>query len=187
MNEDGDEHRPGEAGRGVKPGTMSALLEELADLEEPTRDALEVALAPGVALGRFEIVRRIGRGGFGYVYEARDPELGRSVALKVVRGRGGAWLREERVRREAETAAQLSHANIVTLFELGHSEHGPYLVMELLHGETLAERLSRGPMPLPEAAGSRQRCRRASRTPTPRGSSIGTSSPRTCSSARTVG
>jgi len=97
-------------------------------------------------MGRYELVREIGRGGFGVVWEARDRELGREVALKAVGPGGRLDLREERLLREAEAAARLSHPNIVTLFDAGRSEQGPYLVMELLRGETLAKQIGQGPM-----------------------------------------
>jgi TolB-like protein/Tfp pilus assembly protein PilF len=102
-------------------------------------------------IGRFELLREIGRGGFGVVYEARDTSLGRLVAFKLVRGGLRMELRRDRLLREAEAAARLSHPNVVTLHDLGSSEHGPYLVLELLQGETLAARLRREPIPIAEA------------------------------------
>ncbi len=92
------------------------------------------------------------------VFEAVDRELARRVAFKAIRpGRraaaspGAAAAEDAWLRREAEAAAQLAHPNIVTLHDLGTSEDGPYLVLELLHGETLAERLRRGPLQPREA------------------------------------
>jgi serine/threonine-protein kinase len=105
---------------------------------------------PGMAIGRFEILREVGRGGFGVVYEARDRELGRHVALKVVR-HGRAAAQEDEVRREAEAIARLAHPNLVTLHDVGWSEVGAYLVLEFLSGTTLQERLERGPLPVEEA------------------------------------
>jgi serine/threonine protein kinase len=96
-------------------------------------------------------VRELGRGGFGVVWEARDQELGRSVAFKAVRAKSQLGVQEERLLREAEVAARLSHPNIVTLHDLGRSECGPYLVLELLRGRSLAERLEQGPIPVGEA------------------------------------
>ena len=109
----------------------------------------EAALRPGAAVGGLELVREIGRGGFGVVWEARDRASGRSVAFKAVLD--GAGQGQERLLREAEVAARLSHPNVVTLLDVGRSEHGPYLVLELLRGGTLAERLARGPLPAREA------------------------------------
>ena len=136
----------------IKPGAMTALLQELAAApREASPGAWEAVLRPGASVGRFALIRELGRGGFGVVWEARDAELGRSVALKAVRSGGKPGLREERLLKEAEAAAQLSHPNIVTLYDAGRTEQGPYLVLELLRGETLEQRLERGPVPAPEA------------------------------------
>ncbi|HYD42972.1 MAG TPA: protein kinase [Anaeromyxobacter sp.] len=130
---------------------MSALLLELARLPA-RRAAWERELAPGETVGRFELVRELGRGGFGIVYEARDRELGRSVAFKAVRpGRPLEAGAGELLLREAEAIARLSHPNLVTLHDVGRCEQGPYLVLELLRGATLAERLGRSALPVAEA------------------------------------
>ena len=134
---------------GVKAGALTALLEEVAATPEQ-REAEPAPLAPGTAIGRFEVLRELGRGGFGVVYEARDRDLGRQVALKIVRP-GRATLEEGKVTREAEAIARLAHANLVTLHDVGRSEHGPYLVFELLRGKTLQERIEDGPLPVQEA------------------------------------
>jgi len=136
---------------GVRPGTLSALLQEIASAPEVGSGAWEAALRPRAAIGKFELLREIGRGGFGVVWEARDRELNRSVAFKAVQAGGKARLREERLLREAEAAAGLSHPNIVTLFDMGRAEQGPYLVFELLRGQTLAARLAQGSLPVAEA------------------------------------
>jgi TolB-like protein len=129
---------------------VTALLEQLA--RAPGMAGAELpALRPGRVIGRFEVVRELGCGGFGRVYEARDRELGRSVAFKLLRASARPELREERLFQEAEAAARLAHPNIVTLHDVGRAEEGPYLVLELLRGHTLAERLERGPMPPREA------------------------------------
>jgi serine/threonine-protein kinase len=133
------------------PSRMSLLLRELARLPTGDRDPWERALRPGALLHRFELVRELGRGGFGVVWEARDTALGRSVAFKAVCVGARPDAGEGDLLREAEAAARLSHPNIVTLHDVGRTEHGPYLVFELLRGETLAARLDHGPMPVPEA------------------------------------
>jgi len=134
-------------------GTLSALLSEIARApDDLSGSGWERELRPGAVIcERFELVREIGRGGFGVVYEARDLQLGRSVAFKAVRAGGRAALREERLQREAEAAARLSHPNIVTLHDLGRCEHGPFLVLELLRGRTLGQRLDQGPLARGEA------------------------------------
>ncbi len=135
----------------LTPGAITALLEAIAAAPflEPEGTG-PAPLLPGASVGRYEIVRELGRGAFGVLHEARDRELGRSVALKLVRpGRSGVG--EAQLAREAEAIARLSHPNLVTLHDIGQSEHGPYLVFELLHGETLQERLDRGPVPVREA------------------------------------
>ncbi len=135
-------------------GALSALLQELARAPEADAGVAWTeagVLHAGAVIGRFELLREIGRGGFGVVWEARDRELGRAVAFKAVRAATNRQLREERLLREAESAARLSHPNIVTLFDVGRCPEGPYLVLELLRGKTLAQELSRGRMPVPEA------------------------------------
>ena len=134
----------------ARPGAMSALLRDL--VAQPERgDGWEGVLRPGAVVGRFELVRELGRGGFGVVYEARDRELLRTVAFKALRSVGPPAADEERLLAEAESAARLSHPNIVTLYDLGRTAHGPYLVLELLRGETLARRLEQGRLPFLEA------------------------------------
>ncbi len=133
------------------PGRLTALLRELAGAPATSSpEAAALRLRAGDHVGRFEVVREIGRGGFGVVFEARDPELRRTVALKVVRPRSLTDLRQDRLMREAEAAASLSHPNIVTLFDAGVYEGGPFLVMEYLRGRTLAQRLQEGPLPVQE-------------------------------------
>jgi hypothetical protein len=138
----------------IRPGALTALMAELA--RTPEFDAAEAwagSLHPGLVIGRFELLRELGRGGFGVVYEARDRQLGRLVAFKALRPRehSPASVREDWLQREADAAAQLNHPNIVTLFDMGTWEGGPYLILELLRGETLEVRLGRGPVPFDEA------------------------------------
>ncbi|HEU4384013.1 MAG TPA: protein kinase [Anaeromyxobacteraceae bacterium] len=144
---------PKGASLGAGRGTLTRLLEELARGPgcEPGRSWAQ-GLQPGEVLDRFEILREVGRGGFGAVYEAVDRELGRRVALKTLRpGRSRDEWADEQLRKEAQAAASLSHPGIVTLHEACTCDRGPYLVMELLRGETLETRLRRGPFPVEEA------------------------------------
>jgi TolB-like protein/tetratricopeptide (TPR) repeat protein len=134
---------------GVKPGALSALLQEVAAAPEPHEAELP-SLPPGAVIGRFEILRELGRGGFGVVYEARDQDLGRQVALKFVRP-GRATDEEGKVVREADAIARLAHPNLITLHDVGRSHWGPYLVFEFLRGKTLQERMDDGLIPVQEA------------------------------------
>ena len=108
----------------------------------------------GVRLGQYEIVRALGAGGMGEVYLARDTRLGRTVAVKLL---PDAFAQEgdriARFEREAKLLASLNHAGIAALYGLEESSSPPrhFLVMELVEGETLAERIARGPIPVEEA------------------------------------
>ncbi len=147
-----EEPGAGVVGAGALPDRLSALLHDLASVPEvEIGSEWNHVLKPGTVIGRFELEREVGRGGFGVVYEARDQDLGRKVAFKALRGGGRVEMRGERLLREAEAAARLSHPNIVTLFDVGRSEHGPYLVLELLRGRTLGQRLEDGPVTTLEA------------------------------------
>src|SRR5260370_41203245 len=107
--------------------------------------------AAGCRLNSYEIVEPLGAGGMGEVYRARDTSLKRDVAIKVVRD---SWSRDpDRLRRfelEAQATAALNHPNIVSIFHVGQYNGSPYIVTELLQGETLRDRLLRGPMRLRE-------------------------------------
>ncbi len=138
---------------GAVPDALTRLLEELARTPAPGVDeAWPRQLAPGEVIGRFQLVRQAGSGGFGVVFEARDRELGRLVAFKALRpGRVIDRTQIENLRREAEAAAQLNHPGVVTIHDFGTCEAGPYLIMELLRGEPLSHRLKSGALPASEA------------------------------------
>jgi eukaryotic-like serine/threonine-protein kinase len=111
-----------------------------------------VALSAGTRLGPYEILAPLGAGGMGEVYRARDTRLDRTVALKVL----PAELASEptlraRFEREARAISALEHPHICTLYDVGEENSQAYLVMEHLSGETLAERLKKGPQPLSQA------------------------------------
>jgi serine/threonine protein kinase len=94
-----------------------------------------MALAPGTKLATYEIVSAIGAGGMGEVYRARDPRLGREVAIKVLPASFSADPeRERRFEIEARAAGALSHPNVLVVYEAGTYEGSPYLVSELLEG-----------------------------------------------------
>jgi serine/threonine-protein kinase len=108
-----------------------------------------MALATGTKLGPYEITSAIGAGGMGEVYRARDTRLERTVAVKILPDHlsDRAELRE-RFEREARTVASLNHPHICVLHDIGQQDGTDFLVMEYLEGETLAERLKKGPLPL---------------------------------------
>jgi Tol biopolymer transport system component/predicted Ser/Thr protein kinase len=108
-----------------------------------------MGLRIGTQLGPYEILSAIGAGGMGEVYRARDTRLNRTVAVKILPDHlsDRAELRE-RFDREARTVASLNHPHICTLHDIGHQDGTDYLVMEYLEGETLAERLKKGPLPI---------------------------------------
>ena len=109
-------------------------------------------LAPSTRLGPYEIVSLVGTGGMGEVYRARDTRLNRTVAVKVVSEHLSCEDElSARFDREARAIANLSHPHICPLFDVGFDQGIRYLVMEFLQGQTLAERLLKGPLPLQEA------------------------------------
>jgi Tol biopolymer transport system component/predicted Ser/Thr protein kinase len=108
-----------------------------------------MALPPGTRLGAYEILSALGAGGMGEVYKARDTRLDRAVAIKILPSADPAL--KARFEREAKAIASLQHPHICTLHDVGHQGGTDYLVMEYLEGETLAARVTRGPVKLNEA------------------------------------
>jgi eukaryotic-like serine/threonine-protein kinase len=108
-----------------------------------------MALIAGTRLGPYEILSAIGSGGMGEVYRARDPRIGRDVAIKVLpRDVASDPDRLRRFEQEVRATGTLNHPNLLSLYDVGTSEAGPYLVSELLEGETLRARLASGPVSL---------------------------------------
>jgi len=111
-----------------------------------------MALSPGSKLGPYEIIAAMGAGGMGEVYRAKDTRLGRDVAIKVL---PEALVKDaDRLRRfeqEARTIAALNHPNILGIHDIGTHEGAPFLVSELLDGETLREKIEAGPLPVKRA------------------------------------
>jgi len=111
-----------------------------------------MALTPGTKLGPYEIQSPLGAGGMGEVYRARDTRLDRAVAIKVL---PESFARDaDRLRRfeqEARTVAALNHPNILGVYDIGQHQGSPYMVCELLDGETLREKMNDGPMPQRQA------------------------------------
>jgi eukaryotic-like serine/threonine-protein kinase len=98
------------------------------------------------SIGRYAIRRTLGEGGMGIVYAAYDEQLDRLVALKTMSTPGRDEPARERFRREARSAARVNHPNVCQIYEIGESDDELFIVMELLEGEALADRLRRGPM-----------------------------------------
>jgi hypothetical protein len=125
-------------------------LDIAARLVSPDRSVLPIE--SGTRLGPYEIETLLGAGGMGEVYRARDTRLGRDVAIKVL---PQAWSADrDRLRRfaqEARATAALNHPRICTIYDVGHEAGTDYFVLEYLEGESLADRLSRGPLKLDEA------------------------------------
>jgi serine/threonine protein kinase len=134
-----------------------------------------MALPTGSSLGAYEIVSLLGSGGMGEVYRARDRKLGREVAIKVL---PEAVERDPdriaRFEREARVLALLNHPHIAALYGMELSGDRHFLIMELVEGETLADRLRRGPMPVEDALRIASRSRTRSRRRTGKGSSTAT-------------
>jgi Tol biopolymer transport system component len=106
-----------------------------------------MSLVPGTQLGPYEIEAQVGAGGMGEVYRARDPRLGRAVAVKILPvAVAGDPERRQRFESEARAASALNHPGIVSVFDVGFHDERPYLVTELLEGTTLRERLAAGPL-----------------------------------------
>lgn len=141
-------------------GKVLAMLDEmetaadsgvLGELAYPMDAAAPLSLAPGSRLGPYEILARIGEGGMGVVYRARDPRLDRQIAIKLLRPEMAADpLARVRLRREAVAAAALDHPYICKIFEIAEDGDALFLAMEYVAGATLHSRLQEGRMSLSE-------------------------------------
>jgi Tol biopolymer transport system component/predicted Ser/Thr protein kinase len=118
----------------------------------PGVGAFEASLTPGARLGSYEVLSIIGVGGMGEVYKAHDTKLGRVVAIKILPDAVARDAdRVARFEREARALAALNHPNIAALYGLEHADDRQFLVMELVDGETLAERVTHGPLLVEDA------------------------------------
>jgi len=112
---------------------------------------VDMQIEPGKVLGNYEVIEKAGAGGMGEVYKAKDTRLDRTVAIKIMPATVAANPElKQRFEREAKTISSLNHPNICTLYDVGNEAGFDYLVMEYLEGETLAERIGRGPVPMEE-------------------------------------
>jgi len=142
--------------RRARPGTAPygpAARSKPTPGEQPRGDNLRESrsgrefLPAGTKVGRYEIIRMIGEGGMGTVYEAMDARLGRTVALKVLSGKlKGKTKAAKRFAREAKAAARLANPNVVSIYDVDVECEYPYIAMEYLQGETLAAAIARGPL-----------------------------------------
>src|SRR5947209_7458256 len=108
-----------------------------------------MTLTSDTKLGPYEIVSPLGAGGMGEVYRARDTRLERTVAIKILPSHLSSNPEaKQRFEREARAISSLNHPNICTLHDVGHQDGTDYLVMEFLEGETLADRLTKGALPV---------------------------------------
>lgn len=128
-------------------GTVVA--EEFED-SVPASRAVVPQLEPGTLVGQYELIRELGRGGMGVVYLARDPRLGRRVAVKLLQTVDPEWT--ERFLVEARATAQFNHENIVVIHEVGVHEGSPFMVLEYLEGRTLGTLLENTPVIQPKRA-----------------------------------
>ena len=110
-----------------------------------------VPLSSGARLGPYEIVAPLGSGGMGAVYRAYDSRLDRTVAIKVLGASADPAQRRQRFQREMRAIAALNHPHICALYDVGLQEDVEFFVMECLEGETLANRLLKGPLPMADA------------------------------------
>jgi serine/threonine-protein kinase len=151
---EGQEPKAGEDAEPVSPESAVRMLREMGQQDGAFKDTLVNEAPPliGRALGQYKIVSKIGQGGMGAVFKARDSALSRDVALKVL------WtgpLEDPRVAerfvREARCLARLSHPHLLHVYNVGSEGDLKYFAMELLDGDTLAAALKRGPLKIPEA------------------------------------
>ncbi len=146
-----------------------------------------MAITPGTRIGIYEILGSLGAGGMGEVYRARDTKLERDVALKVLPSAFTEDVdRMARFRREARLLASLNHPHIGTIYGFEDGGHIPALVLELVDGETLDDRLTRGQLPLSEARPSPDKSPMRSMPRTGAGSFIAISNPPTSRSHPTA-
>src|SRR5215470_1409069 len=111
-----------------------------------------MAITIGTRLGSYELTALLGKGGMGEVYRARDAKLKRDVAIKILPDEFSKDDdRVSRFQREAEVLASLNHPNIAAIYDLQEANDTRFLILELVEGETLAERIQRGPIPVEEA------------------------------------
>ena len=124
---------------------------EIGSLPVKSGHSFDMAAPEPTAIGRYEVVSRLGQGGMGSLYLAKDPKIGRLVAIKLVRQEFDSPDARQRFAREAQSAGTLRHPNIVTIFDVDEHEGLPFIAMEYIDGETLAEIVKRKALlPIPK-------------------------------------
>lgn len=140
----------GDAGEQLPEGAIDTTV-HMPKRGDADADADDGSSLIGKHLSRYRILDKLGRGGMGVVYKAFDTELDRPVALKVLSGDGARDAESrERLHREARAAAALAHPNICKIFDIGEHEGAPFIVMELIHGHSLGEKMTTEPRPISE-------------------------------------
>src|SRR3989441_5674604 len=136
-------------------GRLRALYEWLAGAAPSPHSPSSVTSAHAedylpARIGHYAIARKLGEGGMGVVYEARDERLERTVALKTMSSLASDETARKRFWREARAAASVNHPNVCQLYDIGEDRGALFIAMELLEGEALAERLRQGPLTVSE-------------------------------------
>jgi serine/threonine protein kinase len=145
------------------------------------------AVSVGEKVGPYQIEGILGAGGMGKVYRALDPRLGRHVALKFLSGPYAAGsIALDRFQREARAISALNHPHVCTIYDIGEDRHGPFLVMELLEGQTLKQRIPKVDVPMMKSFPPLSRYPMRWKRLIPTVSCIATSNPRTSSSRSKV-
>src|SRR6266487_4351206 len=135
-------------------GGFRALYEWLTGAASPDTPSDATSAPTGeipARIGRYAIERKLGEGGMGVVYAARDDRLERTIAVKTLSAPASDETARQRLWREARAAASVNHPNVCQIYEIGEDASGLFIAMELLDGEALAERLQRGPLNVSEA------------------------------------
>ena len=131
----------------------SQQFEQTGDVSNPSRSDALATLSLPCKWGDYLLLAEIGRGGMGVVYHARQESLSRDVAVKmIIEGKLASSLDQQRFQGEATAAARLDHPSIVPVYEVGHFDDRPYFTMKYIAGETLQDRIARGPLPPRDAA-----------------------------------
>ena len=152
--QDGGSDRGSSAGResGAAPAPLAAwddqatvTIPNAAEVEARRQEAMENEPLPAGRIGRYSVLRQLGRGGMGVTYVAYDEELDRKVVIKLVRSELLGEESQKRLRREAQALARFAHPNIVAVYDVGIHEERSFIAMEFVRGKTLSAWLGEEP------------------------------------------